>query len=81
MKKIFIALLAITLTVNAYAVPNQCNASSYNAGYYSGKSHAYAKIGKTMLLTGTVILAFVIGYQSGKSSRWGANEHGLTYRF
>lgn len=81
MKKIFIALFAITLTVNAYAVPRQYNAPSYNAGYYSGKSHAYAKIGKTMLFTGTIILVFVIGYQSGKSSRWTATDNGLTYRF
>ena len=81
MKKAIITLLALTLTANAYAVPRQYNAPSYNAGYYSGKSHAYAQIGKTILLTGTVILAFVIGYQYGKSSRWTATDNGLTYRF
>lgn len=55
--------------------------SGYNHGYKDGKHDAYMNVGRTLVITGAVVIAGIIIYELGRDSRWTANEKGVVYRF
>ena len=83
MKKVILALVLSIITVSAHALPpipqNYYNA--YQSGYDKGKSDAYHNVGRTLVITGIVVIAGVMIYELGRESRWTATENGITYRF
>lgn len=89
MKKLVSAVaLATTIsTANAMSLPNYIGVPrpqydhSYNAGYRAGKHDAYNNVGRTLVITGFVVIAGAMIYHLGKESRWGVNQNGVTYKF
>lgn len=89
MKKLVSALALATTISTANAMPTlphvgtprpQYN-NGYNVGYHNGKHDAYNNVGRTLVITGFVVIAGAMIYHLGKESRWGVNENGVTYKF
>lgn len=88
MKKLLTATIIATTLGTANAMPtlnlnagNPTYNSAYQVGYHQGKHEAYNNVGRTLVITGFVIIAGAMIYHLGKESRWTTNEKGVVYKF